>query len=42
MVVLIRFSTGVVQGFEGRWFYPVTSTGQVDHTGPNKPVVETV
>jgi hypothetical protein len=37
MAVLTRFSTGVVQDFEGRWFYPVTSTGQVNRTDPKKP-----
>ena len=27
----------LVQAFEGRWFYPTTSDGQVDRTGPKKP-----
>ena len=27
----------LVQAFEGRWFYPITSDGQVDRTGPKKP-----
>ncbi|TKB91787.1 MAG: hypothetical protein E8D41_09945 [Nitrospira sp.] len=27
----------LVQAFEGRWFYPITTDGQVDRTGPKKP-----
>ena len=27
----------LIQAFEGRWFYPITSDGQVDRTGPKKP-----